>query len=291
MAELPAGAEIDNRRTAERAGTTTAGPWGGMSDLDQLRAGRGRHMRLSVPRRWMSDLFAASMTVPVIAAERTIRVGAAAAARRRVAGPPGWGALILKAYALAAVRRRELRWIYLTVPRPHIYEHPCSIVTVVMERVWRGETCLFFDQIIAPEAKPIMEIDAAIGGLRHYPIESVGGYRRLIRIGKLPVFLRRPIWWAGLRGSGYLHARYFGTFSINTIGLPRSGVAQTTTPLTMSLTHMPLEPPGQIRICAAFDHRVIDGMAVGRALGEVEAIINDQLVPELRGLAEASERA
>lgn len=275
---------------AEPAEATVAGPYTGMTDLDHPATARGRHMRLSLPRRWMTDILAASRTVPVIAAERTIRVSSAVAARRRMAGPPGWGALILKAYALAAVERRELRWIYLTLPRPHIYEHPCSIVTVVMEREWRGETCLFFDQIIAPETKPIIEIDATIGGLRRNRIESIGGYRRLIRFSKLPVFLRRPAWWVGLRCSGYLHARYFGTFSVNTIGLPRAGVVQTTTPLTLSITHMPLEPPGQIRICAAFDHRVIDGMVVGRALGEVEAIINDRLVPELRDLAEASGR-
>jgi hypothetical protein len=253
----------------------------------EIAPARGRHMALPLHRRWMGDLVAASMSVPVMAAERTLRVGDAAAMRRRIAGPPGWSAIIVKACALASARRPELRRVYLTFPWPHLYEHPISVATVVMERVWRGETCLFFDQIIAPESKPIMAIDAAIAGLRRNPIESIGGYRRLIRISRLPIFVRRPLWWAGLRGSGYLHARYFGTFSINTIGLPRTRVGQTTTPITLSLTHMPLEPPGLINISAAFDHRVVDGMAIGRALGEMEAIINDELVAELRELAEA----
>lgn len=247
---------------------------------------RGRHMALPLSRRWMTDLLACCSSVPVAMGERTIRVGKAIAARRKLANPPSWGSIILKAYALAAVERRELRWIWLTVPRPHLYEHPCSIVTVVTERQWQGAECLFFDQLIAPETMPIMAIDAALGGLRHAPIESIGGYRRQLRISRLPVFIRRPIWWAALRASGYLHARYFGTFSINTIGLPRMITMGTLTPITLSLTHTPLDAAGQIRVLAAFDHRVIDGMVAGRVGGEIEAMINDRVVPELLELAE-----
>jgi hypothetical protein len=261
-----------------------------MSDLDRISPARGRHFRLSLQRRWVGDLMAACRSVPVMAAERTIRVSAAAAARRRVAGPPSWSAIIAKAYGLAAMQRRELRWSYLSLPWPHLYEHPCSVAGMVMERVWRGENSLFFDQIIAPESMPIMAIDAAIDGLRRNPIESIGGYRRLIRLSKLPVLLRRPLWWLALRGSGSMHARYFGTFSVNAGSLPRARVGQTTTPLTLSITHMPLEPSGRICLSAAFDHRVVDGMTVGRALGEVEAIINDRLVAELGELAESAGR-
>lgn len=271
----------DTGSTSARQGRRRA-----IGDSAAQLAARGRHMRLPLSRRWMTDLFAACSSVPVAVGERTIRVGKAIAARRKMANPPGWGAIILKAYALAAAERRELRWIYLTVPRPHIYEHPRSVATVVMERRWQGEDCLFFDQIVAPETMPIMAIDAAVNGLRRAEIESIGGYRRLIRISKLPVFVRRPIWWAGLRASGRLHARYFGTFSINTIGLPRMIVLGTLTPITFSLTHTPLDAAGQIRVCGAFDHRVLDGMVAGRVGGEIEAMINDRLVPELLELAE-----
>jgi hypothetical protein len=259
-----------------------------MSEVAKTPGRRGRRRRLSLQRRWMGDLMVACSDVPTIGAERTIRVSAAAAARRAMTAPPGWSAIILKAYALAAERRPELRWVFLSMPWPHIYEHPCSVATVVTEREWQGEFGVFFDQIVAPEAMPLMQIDEMIGGLKRNPIESIGGYRRMIRYTRLPSLIRRPAWRLGLRGSGYLHARYFGTYSVNAIGLPRAAVVQTATPLTVSLTHMPLEPPGQIRICGAFDHRVIDGMAVGRALGEVEAIINDAMIAELRELAEAT---
>jgi hypothetical protein len=261
----------------------------GVSRVVPPSAGTGRWRPLSLQRRWMCDYLAACRDVPTVAAERTIRVTTAAAARRTMTAPPGWTAIILKAYARVAERRPELRWIFLSMPWAHIYEHSCSVGTVIVEREWRGESGVFFDQIIAPESRSLVELDTMIGGLKRNPIESIGGYRRMIRFTKLPFVLRRPLWRLGMRGSGYLHARYFGTFSVNAIGLPRAAVAQTATPLSMSLFLMPVEPPGRIRLCGAFDHRLFDGMAVGRALGEVESVINDELTAELRSLAEAAD--
>src|SRR5262249_47428143 len=213
----------------------------------------------------------------------------AQAARRALKSPPGWTTILLKAYALAAERRPELRWIFLSMPWAHIYEHSCSIGTVVIEREWRGELGVVFDQIIAPESRSLVGLDEMINGLKRNPIESIGGYRRMIRYTSLPWLLRRPAWKLGLRGSGYLHARYFGTFSVNAIGSRRTAVAQTATPLTMSLFLMPVEPPGQIRLCGAFDHRLLDGMTVCRVLGDLETIINDELTVELRSLADSVE--
>jgi hypothetical protein len=246
---------------------------------------RGRFRRLSLQRRWIADLAAACAATPVVGAERVLRVGEAANARRAVLQPPGWTAIIIKAYALVAARRPALRRVLVSLPWPHLYESPVSVVSVIVERTWHGESAVFFDQIRAPETMALADIDRAVQGMRQRPIESVGGYRRLIRFTRLPLLLRRCLWRIGLRGSGYLHARYFGTFSINSITLPRAGVVQSISPITMSLINMPLEPSGQMRICGVFDHRVLDGMEVGRALGEIEAAINGEITAELRALA------
>ncbi len=250
---------------------------------------RGRFRRLSLQRRLMADLMAASFRTPIIAGERLLRVGEAAKARRSFPKAPGWTAIILKAFAIVSTRRPLLRQVRVSFPFPHLYEHPVSVATVLIEREWHGEGGVFFDQIVAPEKLSLGELDTIIRGLRDRPIESVGGFRRMLRFTKYPLPLRRLLWWLGLRGSGYLHARYFGTFSVNSISLPRSRMVQTTTPITISLIHMPLEPSDQIRLSAAFDHRVLDGMEVGRALGEVETVINREIVAELRAMA--AERA
>jgi hypothetical protein len=230
-------------------------------------------------------MMAASAATPVAGGDRPIRVGPAAEARRRLPDPPGWTAIILKAIALVSARRPVLRQAYLSLPWPHVYEHPCSVATVVVEREWRGEPAVFFDQIVAPEAKPLDEIDRAVQGLRRNPVESIGGYRRLIRISRLPRIVRRSIWWGGLRCSGYVHARYFGTFAINALTMPRAGIVQSATPITLAITHTPLEPQDRIRLFSVFDHRVLDGMTLTRAHGELEATINSEIVAELRAMA------
>lgn len=254
------------------------------SDARQGRK-RGRRLRLSLQRRWIGDLLAVANATPAAAAERIVRVGPAMLARRAIADPPGWTAILLKAYAIVAARRPELRRVYLSFPWPHLYEHPHSVASVVSEREWRGELGVFFDQIIAPETKPLVEIDRIINHLARARIESIGGYRRLIRFAKLPRPVRRIVWWICQRTLGGAHARYFGTFAMNALVVRYTGVAQTMTPITMAMTHLPLEPPGRIRLYGVFDHRVFDGMMACRVLGEVETVVNQEIVAELRSLA------
>jgi hypothetical protein len=255
------------------------------------RRPEGRYLELSLQRRWVGDLLAACLRTPVVAGEQTMRVGPAAAARRALRDPPGWTAIILKAYAIVAQRRPELRRNFLSFPRHRLYEHPCSVATVIVEREWNGELGLFMDQITAPENMTLARIDAIVHALRTGPVEASRGFRRQIGVTRLPRPLRRMLWWFALRVSARQHVKYFGTFSIN--GLLKSrrwNLVQTQTAITMSLTHAALEPPAQIRLCGAFDHRVFDGMPAGRALGEVESVINNELTAEMRAMAEA-ERA
>jgi hypothetical protein len=252
---------------------------------------RGRKLRLSLQRRWVTDLMAASLSTPTVGAERTIRVSRVADARRSLADPPGWTALILKAYALVAARRPELRRIYLSTPWAHLYEHPCSVASVVVERDWQGEPGVFLDRIVSPETSTITQIDETVRKLVRDPIESVAGFRLMIFVSKLPWLVRRPLWWFGLRCSGIAHAYMFGTFTINSMAAPRSRAMNLMTPWTLMLLHGPVEPPGVIHLCAAFDHRVLDGMVVLRMLGEVEEVLNEEIADEFRGMTASVDTA
>src|SRR5437867_10670871 len=82
----------------------------------------GRSLPLSPARRLMCDLMHASRQVPLVAVERLIDLRAVRDARRRCADPPSWFALLVKAFALTAVRRPVLRTSYLTFPWPRPYE-------------------------------------------------------------------------------------------------------------------------------------------------------------------------
>jgi len=48
-------------------------------------------------------------------------------ARREHAAPLGWCSIFVKALALVAERRLELRRIYMPLPVPQLYEHPFSV--------------------------------------------------------------------------------------------------------------------------------------------------------------------
>src|SRR5205823_1912720 len=65
---------------------------GGMSHLP------GRRLPLSLPRRWIDDLMAASRRVPLVTFERRTDVSAVAAARAALSPAPAWSLLFLKAF-------------------------------------------------------------------------------------------------------------------------------------------------------------------------------------------------
>ena len=217
----------------------------------------------------------------------TLNVSRLAKERRRHRPPIGWTALLVKAMALVGCHMPALRQVFMPIPWPHLYQHPQSVATIVVERGWGGEAQVFFDQVQGPEETPLAEIDARIRGLKFAPVESVGAFRRMIRVGRMPTPIRRLIWRASLYISGRVRARYFGTFSINSIPAPRTEVLQSFAPLTLSLYYGYIEPNGDVLIQVLWDQRVIDGPPVRRMLSELESTLNGELVAELQAGSQA----
>ena len=189
--------------------------------------------------------------------------------------------LLTKALALVARDRPEMRQCYMPLPVGHLYQHPNSVATIAVERDWQGEPAVFMDQVEAPEDRPLAEIDALYRAMLHAPLETIAGFRRLIRFTRMPLPVRRGFWRLGLYGSGSLHARYFGTFSVAAIPEPRTEYMQLTTPLTLSVIHGFLEPNGDLPLQILVDHRVIDGMNLFRIARELETVLNERIAGEL----------
>ena len=189
--------------------------------------------------------------------------------------------LLTKALALVARARPEMRQCYMPLPVGHLYQHPNSVATIAVERDWQGEPAVFMDQVEAPEDRPLAEIDALYRAMLQAPLETIAGFRRLIRFTRMPLPLRRGFWRLGLYGSGALHARYFGTFSVAAIPEPRTEYMQLTTPLTLSVIHGFLEPNGDLPLQILVDHRVIDGMNLFRIARELETVLNERIAGEL----------
>src|SRR5947209_56580 len=102
-----------------------------------MRTPQGRTLALSAPRRFVCDLVYFAQKVPGIPVQRVMNVAELIAARARAPRRVSWCALFTKAYARVAAVTPELRRAYLPFPRPRLYEHPFSIASVAVERVYR----------------------------------------------------------------------------------------------------------------------------------------------------------
>ena len=244
----------------------------------------GRTIPLSLPRKWICDLLEFSQRVPTVAAERVLDVRALAAARKKVSSQPRWCSVIMKSFGLASQCIPELRRSYLEFPYSHLYEHPSSVASVVIQRDFLGEPAVLTGLIQAPETLPLAELELRMHHLNCLPFEDIGSYRRLIRTTKLPRPLRRLVWWYGLSVSGRTKSKVFGTFSCNSVAKMQIQMRQFVTPITTSLYYDAVSKAGELTVQMIIDHRVFDASVVGRALGELESILNSEMVEEVLGM-------
>ena len=244
---------------------------------------RSRYVGLTLPRRLMRDVLQCTPTPHIVGVTRFINVAAVAVARRAHQPSIAWGAIFLKAVALAAERFPELRRSYMPLPWPHFYEHPDCVAAIVVEREWQGEPVVFADQILTPDQKPLLELDRTLRSLKELPVEAVGGYRRVLRIAGYPWPLRWLLLRLALYGSGRLRSRYIGTFVVNSIPVRRFYTTQSRTLPAIAFFYGPIEPNGEMPVSVYFDHRVIDGVRISRLLSAIMTALNHEIIAELEG--------
>ncbi|MCX7699436.1 MAG: hypothetical protein N2039_01025 [Gemmataceae bacterium] len=246
----------------------------------------GRVLPLSPPRRWISDLLSICRDIPLVPFERRMRL-AEIAALRSDAGI-GWCAIFMKAMSLVSARRPELRRAWLSWPWPRLYQHERSIAMVAVERTWQGEPAVFFGRVESPEMRSLVDIQAHLSRLKTAPLREVREYRRLFRVARWPHPPRRWFWRLAHGSSGPLREKYFGTFGISvTAGLGASALALLS-PTTTTLCYSPIEEDGSMCVRFIFDHRVLDGGPVARALVDLEEALTGDLSVELQEIALAA---
>jgi hypothetical protein len=229
----------------------------------------------------MCDLLRASRRVPLVAVERHFRLQPLIDARARLTDRPSWFALFLKGWAVVSARRPELRRAYLSFPRPRLHEHACTIAHLAVARRVGDEDVVMGLQIRNPERRPLAEIDAIIRRSRTDPVERFGDFRRAIRLGRLPWPLRPLAWWVGLSTSGWLRARFAGTFGITGVAALGSASLHTLSPLTTTLTYGVFTADGTVPVRLFYDHRVLDGVQPAEALRDLEETLCGELRAEL----------
>ena len=251
----------------------------------------GHKIPLSLSRRLICDLLHFSRKVPSIPVERRLRIGSVVTARQACLARPGWTAIFAKAYARVAVDVAALRRAYLVFPTAHLYEHPESVATVAINRPVHGEDGVLFAQMRCPEGQPLERLDAHLKFARSADLTELSSYRMAMRIARLWGPIRRLAWWWGLNLSGRQRAKRFGTFGVSAYGRLGAESLHPLSPLTGLLNYGPLDSAGELNVRIVYDHRVLDGVTVARALHRLEEVLEDEVKEELRQLAARQRQA
>jgi len=248
------------------------------------RQRKGTQLALSPARKLLIEMLHHARRLPSVPVARTIQIADVAHARQHARPSPSWTAVFLRAYGLVCQEFAELRRAYLPWPYPHLYEHPQSIGAVAIERQLEGGSVLLAAKIRGPEDMPLEAIDGYLCRFKTTPVERVGSFRQLLRIGRLPWLLRRFIFWHSLYLSGYKRAKRFGTFMVSSYGSLGAEQLHPLCPLTTLLTFGPIHPTGDVVVKVIYDHRVVDGRRIASCLSQLEQVLQTSIVKELHNL-------
>lgn len=243
---------------------------------------KGRTLKLSLPRRFMGDLLHRAKRIPSIPMERRMELGAVVAARASWERRISWCAIFLKAYSIVASRRPELRRAFLGFPWGHIYEHPVNVATFSLERRYQGDDAVFFARIPQPERLSLECLDATIRAYKQAEIETVDSYRHALLLSRFPTPIRRLVWWLGLETDGRYKAYFFGTFGISVVASFGAAGLHILSPVATTLNYGTFDDAGQIDVRIVYDHRVLDGATVARAMVALEDVLLTEIAEELR---------
>lgn len=244
---------------------------------------RGRAVRLSVPRRLVIDLLYFGAAIPTVPVQRRMALGAVVEARAASRQRPRWTAIFAKAFALVAQDFPALRRVYVKIPWPHLYEYPESHAYVVVERDYQGEPSLFSTVIEDPAARSLGDIGNSIRRAWTAPIEEIEEFGLELTLGKFPRPLRRLLMWFVLN-VGAWRARFYGTFGLSVYSALDAESLHPIMPMTASLNYGVIDDAGIVNVRIIYDHRVLDGATVARALARLEEVLNTIIVDELKSL-------
>jgi hypothetical protein len=245
---------------------------------------RGRMIPLSVPRRMVIDLLYFARAIPTVPVQKRMALGPLMAARAACTERPRWTAMFTKGYALMAREFPEFRRAYVKLPWHHLYEYPQSNATIIVEREYRGEAGLFSISIKEPARQSLREIGQQLEYGSTAPVESIKDFRRTMTFARLPKPIRRALWWICLNW-GRQRGNYFGTFGVSVYSALNAESLHPLSPLTTLLNYGVMSSDGVLDVRIIYDHRVMNGATVARALARLEEILNSVILEEVRSLA------
>jgi hypothetical protein len=203
--------------------------------------------------------------------------------RKQAAPRISWAAIFVKAYALAAQKHAPMRRTYIRWPWPHLVEEARSTAMVVVNRQYLNEDRICWGRFDHPELRPLLKIQRLLDRYQNEPVEQI--FRRQVTLSRMPMPLRRLLYWLNQNFGGSKRVLRLGTFTMST--LAGQGVLNRMhqTFLTSSLTYGPVDDEGRALVTLLCDHRVVDGIVAARALADLEAALCGPIAEELKSLA------
>jgi hypothetical protein len=248
---------------------------------------RGRSIPISPARRVVLDFVRLSRDIPLVAAQRHMRLDRLVQIRAQCVQRPMWFAIFAKAYGLVSRTFPELRRAYVKLPWPQFYEYPVAVALLPVGTDYRGEETVFAVRIKDPGSWSLAEIDRRIRDVKAARSDEVKEFRRLLQIVQLPLPIRAPLQWLFLN-IGRLRANYLGTFLIGGVSELGLESQHMISPLSNSLSFGPIASDGDVNVRMYWDHRVMDGAVVARALAELERTLNGAIADELAAMSGAT---
>jgi hypothetical protein len=245
---------------------------------------KGRRIRLTLARRIMADYMWAASGIARADVKRRLAFRDLIAARDELQEPPSWTAIFVKAFAIVAIEIPELRRIYFKFPWPYIYEYADSTANIAAAREIMGDIGLLPIRVRSPETFSLGMLSQMIREAASAPIEEIRFYRTIIRIARMPLFIRRLIWGFSLNVPNA--RRYaFGTYGVSSVARWKTELGTTRSPLPYLLSYGPADADGSLDVRLNLDHRVVDGALAARALSRLEEVLNSSILEELREIA------
>ena len=242
---------------------------------------RGRALPLSGPRRLVGDLMTFSIGVPRVTVQRRMNLAPLVHARKTLHRRPPWTAIFLKAYGLLADETPELRRAYVKLPWPQLYEYPESVAAIAHEREHLGENVVLLTRVKGPARRSILDLTAHIRAAQSRPVSEIREFSQALRLARAPAPIRRFLMWIGLN-IGRQRGNRFGTFHLSVYSGLGAESFNPLSPLTTLLNYGPIDEEGLVNVRIIYDHRVMDGATVARALEKLEAILNGSVADEVR---------
>jgi hypothetical protein len=245
---------------------------------------RGRSIALSRPRRFVIDLIHFARKVPSLPVQKRMQLAAVAAARKNCRERPQWSAIFIKAYAMVAQEMPILRRAYIKVPWPRLYEYSSVSANLIFEREYQGDHGVFPMLIKNAAERSLTELRGLIRVGTDSPLRNVRDFRRALRVAGWPRPLRRLLWWIGLNVAAP-RGFYFGTFGLSVYSALNVDSLHPLSPLTSVINYGHIGDDGCVNVRIIYDHRVMDGADVARALNRLEEVLNGEIVEQLKGLS------